>query len=185
MTAFIAFWVRWERVGKIIELNEFSSQLNSFDKNELTDAEVLIGKVVFGSSEEEDKGFCPSFKGLLTQDFRGVGPSAHLARLILLSEKQGRAIDYHIDSLFLACRLERDYSQDFLLDYTLSKVYLGNGEYGVKNASLSLFNKPVDQLSNIEVFEIAILIRQPNSRNNDPDRKHRAIALMERSDLIE
>ncbi|MEP3889072.1 MAG: transglycosylase domain-containing protein [Hellea sp.] len=167
-------------MGRIIEASDVPLRSEAFDQTVISETQGLIGEIVFGAPEQVSLVFCPSFKRLRTNDTSGVGPSSHLARLIRSDSTPIRSLNYHLDSLFLACRFERDYSQDFLLEYTLSKVYLGGGEYGLESASLSLFNKPVDQLSAIEVFEIAILIKQPSSRDNDEARRKRAHALMER-----
>lgn len=174
----IAFCVRWERVGKLIATSEFSSQYELFNQSNLSDAEVFIGEIVFGSSKDTAISFCPSFRRLRTIDMQAAAPSHHLSKIILLDQKPNRGIGYHIDTLFLSCRLERDYSQETLLGYTLSKVYLGSGEYGVTKASISLFETPVEKISDIETFQIAALIQSPSLRNNKEAWDRRTLALM-------
>ena len=114
-----------------------------------------------------------------------AGPSHHLSKLILWDREPNKAIYFQIDSLFLSCRLERNYSQETLLGYTLSKVYLGNGEYGVKIASASLFKKPVEQVSDIEIFQIAALIQSPSLRNNKEAWERRTLGLMKKFGSID
>ena len=85
---FIAFHVRWERAGKIIKTSELPSYQESFNENDLSEPEVLIGEIVFGNRKDSSVGNCPSFKRLRTKNTQVVGPSIHLSKIILWEQKK-------------------------------------------------------------------------------------------------
>lgn len=70
--------------------------------------------------------------------------------------------------LILAKRLKSNYPDNDLLIHWLSTVYLGHGEYGLSQASKSLFDKNISELSKKETLKIAALIHAPSQlRDND------------------
>jgi len=176
----IAFLAQWNRVGKIIETTDILPQERLFSKDKLSASEELISKVAYGSLENKNNLICPSFIRVVKRRASNIGPTTHLAQIIMSDIKSDRLIQYQFDRLFLACRLESNHANDFLIKYTLSKVYLGNGDYGVENASLSLFQKSVVELSNVEAFGIAALIQSPSYRNSPDKWEARRMTLMKK-----
>ena len=170
---FSQHWVRAEKAIDSFELSPISA---------LSASEVLIADSAFGRPGSSDRIWCPSFSKFLSRESSMSGPSTHLARLITEDESVARETDYHLQNLFVACRLEREFSASEIAKHTLSRVYLGKGEFGVEQASQSMFQKAVPDLSQGEVFKLAALIQHPTLRNDDAALKARALELAARYD---
>lgn len=65
----------------------------------------------------------------------------------------------------MAIRLQREYTQDELLELYLNKVYFANGVYGIGTASQFYFGKPARSLTLTEGALLAGLIRAPEDYN--------------------
>ena len=63
----------------------------------------------------------------------------------------------------LAIRIERAYSKDKILELYLNEIYFGIGAYGIAAASLSYFNKELQDLTIEEVAYLAALPKGPNN----------------------
>ncbi|HEX4111769.1 MAG TPA: penicillin-binding protein 1A [Stellaceae bacterium] len=72
-----------------------------------------------------------------------------------------------IKEALVALRMEQILSKDRILELYLNEIYLGRGSYGVAAASLTYFNKPLDQLDIAEVAFLAALPKAPSSYNPD------------------
>jgi len=83
-----------------------------------------------------------------------------LARNILLTQK--KAITRKIQEVFLAMKIEQNYTKEEILERYLNQIYLGHGTYGVEAASRLYFGKSVTQL---ELHQIALLAGLPKSPN--------------------
>jgi penicillin-binding protein 1A len=75
-----------------------------------------------------------------------------------------------IKEALLAMRLERTYSKDKILELYLNEIYLGMGAYGIAAASLTYFDKSVNELTLPEVAYLAALPKAPSTLN--PFRSH-------------
>lgn len=64
--------------------------------------------------------------------------------------------------IFVAIRITERYSKDQVLEYYLNRVYLGEGYYGIRAASLGYFGKEPIDLTTREAATIAALIKNPN-----------------------
>jgi penicillin-binding protein 1A len=84
-----------------------------------------------------------------------------VAKNFLLSSE--RSIERKIKEAILAIRIERAYTKDKILELYLNEIYLGIGAYGVAAASLSYFNK---ELQNLSIEEAAYLAALPKAPNN-------------------
>ena len=92
-----------------------------------------------------------------------------------------RSLERKIKEAILAIRIERAFSKDKILELYLNEIYLGIGAYGVAGASLSYFNK---ELQNLTIEEAAYLAALPKAPNNyHPFRKTKA-ALARRNWVI-
>lgn len=70
-----------------------------------------------------------------------------------------RTISRKIKEIFLAQELTKMYSKDDIMEFYVNTCCFANAVYGIQDASLRYFNKPVDQLS---LSEIAYLCAIPN-----------------------
>jgi 1A family penicillin-binding protein len=65
--------------------------------------------------------------------------------------------------IFVAARLERQFTKDDILAMYLNKVYFGDGLYGVEAASLGYFGKHAADVSVAEAALLAGLVKAPSS----------------------
>ncbi len=68
-----------------------------------------------------------------------------------------------IKEALLALKIERTYSKDKILELYLNEIYLGLGAYGIASASLTYFDKGVNELSVAEAAYLAALPKAPNN----------------------
>jgi 1A family penicillin-binding protein len=68
-----------------------------------------------------------------------------------------------ITEVFVAARLERQYTKDEILSMYLNKVYFGDGLYGVEAASLGYFGKHAADVSVAEAALLAGLVKAPSA----------------------
>lgn len=83
-----------------------------------------------------------------------------LARLLFLNQNQ--TLKRKITELFIAIKIEKNYTKEQILEFYLNKVYFAHGIYGLKNASHFYFNK---EIINLTLKEQAILISIINAPN--------------------
>lgn len=70
-----------------------------------------------------------------------------------------------IKEIILSISLEKNTKKDDILTAYLATIYLGNGQYGIKNAASFYFNKSLDQLSINEMILLCTILRAPNYYN--------------------
>ncbi|MEX1378144.1 MAG: PBP1A family penicillin-binding protein [Eubacteriales bacterium] len=76
----------------------------------------------------------------------------------LSSEK---TINRKVQEMYLAVKLEQEYSKDEILEMYLNYIYFGNGAYGIEAAAQSYFGKPASQLTIAEGAMLAGIIKAP------------------------
>jgi membrane peptidoglycan carboxypeptidase len=120
----------------------------------------------------EDKGFYsqPAFsvKGILRAAINnltggelqgGSTITQQYAKIAYLTPE--RTISRKIEELFVAIRIEQNFSKSEILESYLNTVYFGRGAYGVETASNQYFDKSVFELTLSEAIFLASLIRSP------------------------
>jgi penicillin-binding protein 1A len=83
-----------------------------------------------------------------------------LARNLFLTQE--RTLWRKLKEAAIAARIEQDFSKEEILTLYLNQVYLGSGAYGITDAALLYFNKPVQQLTLIESAVLAGLPQAPS-----------------------
>ena len=68
-----------------------------------------------------------------------------------------------IKEIFVAMKVAKEKSKQWILQNYLNTIYLGNGAYGVQAAAETYFGKPVAQLTVAQDAVIAALIQQPST----------------------
>jgi penicillin-binding protein 1A len=101
-----------------------------------------------------------------------------LARNLYLSADQ--TIERKATELMYAVQLERTYSKKQILGLYLSRVYFGEGAYGLEAASQRYFNKPASRLTVREAAMLAGILKSPT--HYDPADQPEASA--ERTKLV-
>jgi len=115
-------------------------------------------------------------------DKRAEGGSTitqQVAKNFLLSSE--RSMERKLKEAILAIRIERAYSKDKILELYLNEIYFGIGAYGIAAASLSYFDKELQDLSIEQVAYLAALPKGPN--NYHPFRREKQ-ALIRRNWII-
>jgi membrane peptidoglycan carboxypeptidase len=69
--------------------------------------------------------------------------------------------------LFLAIKLDNNYSKEQILENYLNTIYFGRGAYGIESAANTYFGVPAAQLTAQQGAVLAVLIRSPSA--NDPE----------------
>ena len=82
-----------------------------------------------------------------------------LARNLFLSADQ--TIERKATELMYAVQLERTYTKKQILSLYLSRVYFGEGAYGLEAASQRYFNKPASKLTVREAATLAGILKSP------------------------
>jgi penicillin-binding protein 1A len=103
-----------------------------------------------------------------------------VAKNFLLSNEV--SLTRKIKEALLALKIERTYSKDKILELYLNEIYLGLGAYGIASASLTYFDKGVNELS---VPEAAYLAALPKAPNNYHPFRQRERALERRNWVID
>jgi penicillin-binding protein 1A len=86
-----------------------------------------------------------------------------LARNLYLSSD--RTLERKADELLYAVQLERTYSKQQILSLYLSRIYFGEGAYGIEAASQRYFNKPAARLTLREAAMLAAIPKSPVGYN--------------------
>jgi len=95
---------------------------------------------------------------------RQVGASTitqQVAKNFLLTNE--RSIERKIREAILATRIEQAYSKDRIFELYLNEIFLGLGSYGIAGASLTYFDKAVNELKLHEAAYLAALPKAPNN----------------------
>ncbi|MBT4426721.1 MAG: PBP1A family penicillin-binding protein [Rhodospirillaceae bacterium] len=83
-----------------------------------------------------------------------------LAKIAFLTP--AKTLKRKVQELFLAFRLEREFSKDEILTLYLNRVYLGAGSYGVDAAARRYFAKPASKVGLAEAALLAGLLKAPS-----------------------
>jgi membrane peptidoglycan carboxypeptidase len=68
-----------------------------------------------------------------------------------------------LKEIFVAMKVAKEKSKQWILENYLNTIFLGQGAYGVQAAAQTYFDKPVSQLSPAQDAVIAALIQQPST----------------------
>jgi penicillin-binding protein 1A len=75
------------------------------------------------------------------------------------------SFDRKIREAILSLRIERAFTKEHILELYLNESYFGFGAYGIASASLSYFNKSLDELTISEAAFLAGVLKGPNNYN--------------------
>jgi penicillin-binding protein 1A len=131
----------------------------------------------------------PGLAGAVVDNFRnrGTGKRARGASTITQQVAKNmvvggeRSVTRKIKEMIVARRIERVFSKERILELYLNQIFLGKNSYGVAAASLSYFNKSLNELTLPEMAYLAALPKGP--ANYDPVRK-KARALERRNYVL-
>jgi membrane peptidoglycan carboxypeptidase len=68
-----------------------------------------------------------------------------------------------IKEIFVAMKISKEHSKQWILQQYLNMIYLGTGAYGVGAAAQTYFHEPVGKLTVAQAAVIAAIIQQPNN----------------------
>ncbi len=70
-----------------------------------------------------------------------------------------------VDEVFLAMKIERQYTKEEILQMYLNQIYFGDGAWGIKHAASNYFAKEIKDLSISESALLAGIIKAPSALN--------------------
>jgi len=133
------------------------SVLSAEDRNFFNEGGISPTSILRAAWEDTLGG--GNFQGgsTITQQFvrnfyQGIGTSQTVSR--------------KIKEIFVAMKISRQKSKDWILENYLNTIYLGQGAYGIGAAAQTYFNIPVSRLSTISWSQAALLaaiIQQPST----------------------
>ncbi|MBM7662710.1 penicillin-binding protein 2A [Bacillus mesophilus] len=105
------------------------------------------------------------FKNLVAGRITGGGSTItqQLTKNALLSPQ--KTYRRKIEELFLAVEIEKNYKKEEILEMYVNQVYFGSGAWGINQASMKYFNKPIQDVSISEAAMLAGLLQAPSARN--------------------
>lgn len=84
---------------------------------------------------------------------------------------KARTLHRKLLELFVALRVERNYSKDAILELYMNRIYFGSGVFGIEMASKIYFGKSAADLTLSEAAMIAGIIRAPSSASPNKNMK--------------
>jgi len=81
-----------------------------------------------------------------------------------------RSFHRKILEMFVAMRIEKNFSKRQILEFYLNRVYFGSGFYGLEAAARGYFGKPARQLTLSECATLTGMLRSPNNLSPWKDR---------------
>lgn len=100
---------------------------------------------------------------------------------VLLDEMTTRSVQRKVREMYIASKVEEQYSKDQILTMYLNVVNYGDGCYGIEAASRDYFGKSAKDLT---LSEAALLIGIPQSPNANNPREHYDAALKRRTTVL-
>ncbi|OJV64388.1 MAG: hypothetical protein BGO41_12245 [Clostridiales bacterium 38-18] len=76
-----------------------------------------------------------------------------------------KRLDRKVAELLVAFKLEQTFSKDDILELYCNVTYMGNGCYGINEASRYYFDKAPDELTQEEIEQLVQTIKNPGYRN--------------------
>ena len=74
-----------------------------------------------------------------------------------------QTVSRKIKEIFVAMKVAKEKSKQWILENYLNTIYLGDGAYGIGAAAQTYYNEPVSQLSAAQAAVIAAIIQQPST----------------------
>lgn len=112
--------------------------------------------------------------------FSHSGSADFLASEIFRQTHQEQSIHAYVQRAALTERLKMTYPRTVLDRLALSKIYFGQGEYGLEAASQSVFGKASAELAYNQALALGALATLPNGRSVPNRWKARQTELLER-----
>jgi membrane peptidoglycan carboxypeptidase len=78
-------------------------------------------------------------------------------------ENSEQTFSRKFQELFLAIKLDNNYSKEQILENYLNTIYYGRGAYGIESAATTYFGVPAAQLTAQQAAVLAVLIRSPGA----------------------
>ena len=91
------------------------------------------------------------------------------AKIAFLSQE--RTVSRKVKEMFIAIKLDKRRSKDWILEQYLNTIYFGRGAYGVQAASQAYFHKDVDKLTPAQGAALATLIQVPEYYSQPENRE--------------
>ena len=162
------------QTSQIVDQNgEFIEKIQTLEYRTVVDLEKMPKHLQDAFTSIEDERFYSHFgvdiRGILGSivdnikagsAVRGASTiTQQLSRnLYLTNEKK---LDRKVKEAYIAIQLERALTKDQIMEAYLNRIYLGQGAYGVQEASKTYFGKDVENLTIAEAATLAGIVKSP------------------------
>jgi len=86
-------------------------------------------------------------------------------------ENSERSFSRKFQELFVAIKLDNNYSKEQILENYLNTIYYGRGAYGIESAAKTYFGVPAAELTAQQAAVLAVLIRSPGAYDPETNRE--------------
>lgn len=86
-------------------------------------------------------------------------------------ENSEQTFSRKFQELFLAIKLDNNYSKEQILENYLNTIYYGRGAYGIESAAKTYFGVPAAELTAQQAAVLAVLIRSPSAYDPESNRE--------------
>ena len=118
----------------------------------------------------------------LKGDYGSQGGSTITQQVIKITSYRWKTSKRKIQEIYLAYKLEQQYSKHEILEMYLNKINLGNRSYGIATAAQNYYGKELKELTLPEVAMLAGLPKAPN--NYDPTKTENVQRATERRNVV-
>ena len=94
---------------------------------------------------------------------------------------QEKTFTRKVAEMFLACKLEREYTKEEILELYVNTIYFGDGYYGIREASLGYYGK---EPRNLNPYECTMLAGLPNAPSAYAPSRHPELAEQRRQAVV-
>ncbi len=152
-------------------------QINTAIKREWVSIEEIPEDLIHATVAIEDKRFyehqgvdwVTTIKACANMFFGGgdrFGGSTITQQLLKnLTSEDDVTVQRKVMEIFRACLFEKTYDKDYIMEYYLNTIYLGNSCYGVKTAAEKYFGKELQMLTTAECASLISITNNPSIFN--------------------
>lgn len=146
-------FVEINKIPKIIKEAFISAEDKNYYKHKGIDFESILSAAIYNVEAYFKK---TQFRG-------GSTITQQVVKNLFLTNE--RTLARKIKEAILSFKITNIYSKDKILEIYLNHIFLGNNSYGVAAASLSYFNKPLNEINLEEAAVLASLPKAPGKLN--------------------
>ncbi|MQA86451.1 MAG: carboxypeptidase [Streptosporangiales bacterium] len=159
--ATMVYYGNGKPIGKLAEENRVAVPLNKVPKHVQMAVLAAENRDFYTEPGVSPRGLARAIWGVATGGYAGGGSTItqQYSKVAFLSPEQ--TISRKLKEMFIAIKLDRQRSKDWILEQYLNTIYFGRGAYGIQAAADAYFHKPVGKLTPSQGAMLASLIQLP------------------------